>query len=361
LEIGELRRKLLAGLVIPAHPLALTESRKLDHQRQRALARYYCTAGAGGLAVAVHTTQFAIREIRHGLFQPVLELASETARERADRPILISGACGMTRQAVREAETASECGFDAALLSLADMQRASDLDLIDHCRAVAEVLPIFGFYLQPAVGGRPLSYRFWREFCNIPGVLAVKIAPFNRYQTIDVVRAVADSGRASEIALYTGNDDSIVVDLISPYLFGATAVRMVGGLLGQWAVGTRAAVELMEQVRITRETGRIAAGMLAEANALTDTNAALFDAANGFKGCPPTARPPCGQMDPRPARRTVPRTDGRDRPGYAGIPRPPRRRFHPSAHSRVDEIANPGVQVFGYPGIRARTPDHLHT
>jgi dihydrodipicolinate synthase/N-acetylneuraminate lyase len=284
-EIGELRRRLQGGMVIPAHPLALTESRKLDERRQRALTRYYCAAGAGGLAVAVHTTQFAIREMRHSLFVPVLQLASQTAREQADRPVLISGAVGLTRQAVREAETAADCGYDAVLLSLADLQRASDDELIDHCQGVAEYMPLVGFYLQLAVGGRLLSYSFWRRFCEIPNVVAIKIAPFNRYQTFDVVRAVAESGRAAEIALYTGNDDNILLDLISPFPVGSATIRIAGGLLGQWAVGTHAAVQLLEQARIVRESGSVATAMLAEANALTDTNAALFDAANGFDGC----------------------------------------------------------------------------
>jgi dihydrodipicolinate synthase/N-acetylneuraminate lyase len=285
LEIDELRRRLLSGVAIPAHPLALTEARKLDPVRQRALTRYYCAAGAGGIAVAVHTTQFAIRDMRHGLFIPVIELAAETVRQHAVRPILISGVCGMTRQAVREAEAASSCGYDAGLVSLAEMQRASDRELVEHCRAVAEILPVVGFYLQPSVGGRPLGLSFWREFCRIPEVVAIKIAPFNRYQTLDVVRAVAESGRSGEIALYTGNDDNIVVDLLSTYRFGSASARIVGGLLGQWAVGTRSAIELLEQTKHSREAATIPTAMLAEANALTDTNAALFDAANGFCGC----------------------------------------------------------------------------
>lgn len=287
METADIRRRLTEGLVIPAHPLALTVARRFDETRQRALMRYYCAAGAGGIAVAVHTTQFAIREMRYGLFMPVLELASQTAREQTERPILIAGVCGMTRQAVREAEAAREFGYDAALVSLADLQRAEHRDLVEHCRSVAEVLPVFGFYLQAAVGGQALSYRFWRDFCDIPNVVAIKIAPFNRYQTLDVFRAVVRSGRSNEIALYTGNDDNILVDLLSTYQCGEIEAKIVGGLLGQWAVGTRSAVAMVGAAKSARESGSIPGAMLAEANALTDTNAALFDAANEFRGCIP--------------------------------------------------------------------------
>jgi dihydrodipicolinate synthase/N-acetylneuraminate lyase len=245
------RQHLLAGQVIPAHPLALTAARRLDERHQRALTRYYVAAGAGGIAVGVHTTQF---EIRHfGLYRPVLELAAETAdaalaheAERAGsarRPFVkVAGVVGDTRQAVAEAEVAAALGYHAGLLSLAALADAEDDALVCHCRAVADVLPLFGFYLQPAVGGRPLGYRFWRELADLPNVVAIKIAPFNRYQTLDVVRAVAASGR-EDIALYTGNDDSIIVDLLTPFpcAQGGRVVerRIVGGLLGQWAVWTR--------------------------------------------------------------------------------------------------------------------------
>ncbi|HEX7124117.1 MAG TPA: dihydrodipicolinate synthase family protein [Gemmatimonadaceae bacterium] len=282
---------MLAGQVIPAHPLALTPRRTLDERRQRALTRYYLDAGAGGLAVAVHTTQFAIREPRHGLLRPVLELAAVTARAWTRRPVaLIAGICGDTRQAVFEAELAASLGYHAGLVSLGALADAPDARLVRHCRAVAEVLPVMGFYLQPAVGGRPLGYRFWRELAEIPGVVAIKIAPFNRYATIDVVRAVAEAGR-DDIALYTGNDDAIIVDLLTPFpcLVGGRIVerRIVGGLLGQWAVWTRRAVEMLREVRRISQGARIPRTWLARAAALTDANGAIFDARHNFAGSVP--------------------------------------------------------------------------
>lgn len=272
--IATLRRRLFDGLVIPAHPLALTANRQLDERRQRALTRYYVAAGAGGVAVGVHTTQFAIRDC--GLLAPVLELAAA----EAGSIVKIAGACGSTAQAVREAELAAGCGYDAVLLSLAAMKTASVAELIDHTRAVADVLPVVGFYLQPAVGGRLLPFDFWRRFCEVPNVVAIKMAPFNRYQTIDVIRAVAASGRGSEIALYTGNDDNILADLITPFDVEGQRLRINGGLLGQWAVWTHRAVELHKR---TRETNL--EEMLALNVQLTDANAALFDVANHFHGC----------------------------------------------------------------------------
>src|SRR5579884_2576474 len=232
-----LRRRLLEGLVIPAHPLALNAARKLDERRQRALTRYYLAAGSGGIAVGVHTTQFAIRDPRFGLFAPVLELAGEEMRDRD--VVKIAGVCGKTRQAAAEADLAMRLGYHAVLLSLGALRDASNDELIQHVRHIAEIAPVIGFYLQPAVGGRILHYDFWLRFAEIPNVLAVKIAPFNRYQTLDVVRAVVETGRAGEIALYTGNDDSIVVDLLTHFDFGGKIARIVGGLLGHWAVWTR--------------------------------------------------------------------------------------------------------------------------
>ena len=288
-----LRAHLQAGQVIPAHPLALTPGRTLDERRQRALTRYYVDAGAGGIAVGVHTTQFAIRDPRHGLYRPVLELAAETARgARApgDAPFaLIAGAVGDTRQAVAEATLAASLGYDMVLLSLGALGSASDAELLRHCDAVAEVLPLFGFYLQPAVGGRVLSYAFWRAFAELPRAWAIKVAPFNRYRTLDVVRAVADSGR-DDLALYTGNDDSILLDLLTPFPVaseGGPGVRhIVGGLLGQWAVWTHAAVRLLARVRAAR-SGALDASWLRENAALTDANSAVFDAAHDFAGCIP--------------------------------------------------------------------------
>lgn len=286
-DTADIRRRLLGGLAIPAHPLALTSARKLDEKRQRALTRYYVAAGAGGVAVGVHTTQFAIREPRFGLFRPVLELASETVAGWG-RPVLrIAGVCGPTAQAVSEAEFAAGCGYDVGLLSLAALTDASVDELIEHAKAVAGVMPVMGFYLQPAVGGRVLSLDFWRRFVEIENVVAIKVAPFNRYQTLDVVRAVAESGRTGDIALYTGNDDSIVMDLLTPFQFRvadrSAAVRFVGGLLGHWAVWTRRAVEMLERIR--KLEGPMPADWLTLAAQITDANAAFFDSANAFAGC----------------------------------------------------------------------------
>jgi dihydrodipicolinate synthase/N-acetylneuraminate lyase len=289
------RRHLRQGQVIPAHPLALTAARTLDERRQRALTRYYRAAGAGGVAVGVHTTQFAIRDSTIGLYRPVLELAIETARETvADRRhpfVMVAGVCGHTPQARTEAEIAATLGYDVGLVSLGDWRAEPENDLLDHCRIVAEAIPVFGFYLQPAVGGRVLSYRFWREFAEIPNVWAIKIAPFNRYQTIDVVRAVAEAGR-DDIALYTGNDDSIVADLLTPFginVGGSRVVRWIdGGLLGQWAVWTHAAVQMLAAIKRMREqVATIDRDWMTTGAALTDANGAIFDAAHGFAGCIP--------------------------------------------------------------------------
>ena len=227
---GWVRACFLEGQVIPAHPLALTADRKLDERRQAALTRYYCEAGAGGVAVGVHTTQFAIRDPKFGLLDPVLSLAIEETRNRD--VVKIAGVCGQCQQALNEAQLAARLGYDAALLSLADLREATIAKLLEHSRAVAEVVPIIGFYLQPAVGGRILPYDFWSRFVEIKNVVAIKIAPFNRYHTIEVVRAVAQSGRANEIALYTGNDDNILVDLLTQFDFGGARVGIAGGLLG---------------------------------------------------------------------------------------------------------------------------------
>jgi dihydrodipicolinate synthase/N-acetylneuraminate lyase len=271
--------RLRAGTVIPAHPLALTRERKLDERRQRALTRYYLAAGAGGIAVGVHTTQFAIREV--GLYRPVLELAREEARGRTELPITIAGISGSTQEAVREVTVARDLGYDIALVSLARLRDATDDTLFAHVAAIAEILPVFGFYLQPAVGGRPLSFRFWRRLVEIANLVAIKIAPFDRYKTLDVMRAVAESGRAGDIALYTGNDDSIVVDLVTEYRFGGARQRIAGGLLGHWAVWTRRAVELLDEIH-SRPAATVE--LLARGAEITDANAAFFDAANGYRG-----------------------------------------------------------------------------
>ena len=270
--------KLRRGVVIPAHPLALNSSRKVDERRQRALTRYYLAAGAGGIAVGVHTTQFEIRDPGICLYEPVLSLAMDELRKTDD--IRIAGIVGATPQAIKEAELAARLGYHAGLLSLGAFRNAGIDELIDHCHAIASILPIFGFYLQPAVGGCVLPYQFWRRFAEIENVVAIKFAPFNRYQTIDVVRAVAESGRAGEISLYTGNDDSIIVDLLTQFQFAGRTLRVVGGLLGHWAVWTRTAVQMLERIHREPESP----GWLAENVRVTDSNAALFDVAHQFAG-----------------------------------------------------------------------------
>jgi len=287
-SLSRLRAALLEGQVIPAHPLALTAERRLDERRQVALTRYYCDAGAGGVAVGVHTTQFAIRSA--GLLEPVLRLAAGVVTEReaviGRRLLKVAGVVGPAAQAVAEAGLARDLGYDLALLSLGALREATTDELLAHCRQVADVLPLFGFYLQPAVGGRVLDEGFWRRFLEIGPVAAIKVAPFNRYHTLDVARALAASGRGTEVALYTGNDDSIVADLLSRFepARGSAAVRFAGGLLGQWAVWTRRAVELLHEVKECRRTGQGAFDLLALGQQLTDANAALFDARHGFAG-----------------------------------------------------------------------------
>ena len=289
---SRIKQVLQAGTVIPAHPLALNAQRRLDERRQRALSRYYIAAGAGGLAVGVHTTQFAIREPSIGLFKPVLVLAAEEMdradRNRATPLVRIGGICGKTTQAVKEAQLLKELNYSAGLLSLDAVKELDDAALITHCKEVAAVLPIFGFYLQPAVGGRELSYNFWRRFAELENVVAIKIAPFNRYQTLDVVRAIAESGR--EIALYTGNDDNIVMDLVTPYKFHINGrckeLRIVGGLLGHWAVWTKRAVELLAECHaLAAGTNPIPQSTITKGVQITDCNAAFFDTANHFAGC----------------------------------------------------------------------------
>lgn len=290
----DIRSHLLEGHVIPALPLALDAERRFSERHEIALARYYADAGCGGLAVAVHSTQFEIREPQHGLLRPVLELASRTldaSLAANPRPFAkIAGVCGRTPQAVAEATSAMELGYHAALLSVAAWKTDPEERILEHCREIAKTIPIIGFYLQPSVGGRVLGYRFWREFAEIPNVVAVKIAPFNRYQTIDVVRAVAESGRR-DIALYTGNDDNIVVDLLTRFRFqtnsGPMDIRITGGLLGHWGVWTRAAVNLFKKIQAARGTPELDEQWLSTAIAVTDMNAAVFDTANTFAGCIP--------------------------------------------------------------------------
>lgn len=291
-----IRNRLNDGVVIPAHPLALNRSRQLDERRQRALSRYYLDAGAGGLAVGVHTTQFEIRLPEVGLYRPVLELAAEEMKAfngTTNRALVkVAGVAGGTAQAVAEAEIAAELSYDVALVSLSAFGEASNAEMIAHLQAVSDVIPIFGFYLQASVGGRKLDYDFWLKAMRIENLIAIKTAPFNRYDTLDVLRAVADSGREDSVAMYTGNDDNILLDLLTPHTFseaeGSKAIRFRGGLLGQWAVWTRTAVRDLKTVQELRETGKpIPSSLLTRAQQLTDANAAIFDFANQFAGCIP--------------------------------------------------------------------------
>ncbi|MFM7320621.1 MAG: dihydrodipicolinate synthase family protein [Armatimonadota bacterium] len=289
MDDSELRRRFLEGLMIPAHPLALTAERRLDERRQRALTRYYAAAGVDGLAVGVHTTQFAIRDPKIGLHEPVLALAAEEmdrADARSQMPMVrIGGVCGDTRQALGEAELLRTQGYHAGLLSLSALAEADDATLIAHCRAVGQTIPLVGFYLQPSVGGRVLGVDFWRRFLEIPAVVGVKVAPFHRYRTLDVVRALAEAGR-TDVALLTGNDDNIVADLVTPFRFGDREIRFTGGLLGHWSAWTAPAVEYFRQCRAVYVSGApVPADLLALGAAVTDANAAFFDAAHGFHGC----------------------------------------------------------------------------
>ena len=275
------------GVAIPAHPLALDATRKIDPVRQRALTRYYLDAGAGGLAVGVHTTQFAIRDV--GLYQPVLELAMRAATEWTDvRQVMIAGLSGRTDQARKEAHVARGLGYHAGLLSLAAFQGASEDELIAHATAVAADISLVGFYLQPAVGGIVLPVSFWRRFAAIENVVAVKIAPFNRYRTLDVVRGVAQAGAADRVTLYTGNDDHIVLDLLTPFHVEAGGrlhtLRIKGGLLGHWSVWVKKAVELLDRIHTAVAADDNSADLLALDAQVTDANAAVFDAANNFHG-----------------------------------------------------------------------------
>lgn len=280
------------GAVIPALPLALNKNRKLDERRQRALVRYYLHSGAGGIAVGVHTTQFEIRLPEVGLYEPVLQIAQEEflnfSATTGKTPIRIAGVIGRTSQAVAEAQLALKLGYHAALLSLAAFSNDSNSTIIDHCKAVAEIIPVIGFYLQPAVGGRKLDFQFWKSFAEINNVIAIKMAPFNRYQTLDVVRGVIESGRSTKIALYSGNDDNIVADLLTEYRLhkGEELIskRIVGGLLGHWAVWTESAVKLMEKIHQPDMKNHISEYLTLGVQ-ITDCNAAFFDVANNFVGC----------------------------------------------------------------------------
>ncbi|WP_215223924.1 dihydrodipicolinate synthase family protein [Echinicola shivajiensis] len=291
----ELKRLLLDGTVIPAHPLALTENRVLDEESQRKLTQYYIQSGAGGVAVAVHSTQFEIRDPGIGLFEKILALATEEIdKAHLERPFIkVAGICGLTEQAVSEAEIATKLGYNIGLLSMGGLKGWTESQILERTAEVAKVIPVFGFYLQPSVGGRIFSYDFWEKLVQIEGVEAIKCASFNRYQTLDVMRAVANSSRREEIAMYTGNDDNIVADLLTDYSFPVggqdVIVEFRGGLLGHWAVWTRKAVELLEEVKAYKKNPdpKTASNLLTKGIKITDVNAALFDPANAFHGCIP--------------------------------------------------------------------------
>lgn len=286
-------KALAEGVVIPAHPLALNSERKLDERRQRALTRYYAASGAGGIAVGVHSTQFEIRDKGVDLYEPVLRLAAEEIEKaKLDRPfIMVAGVCGPTAQAVEETNIAKRLGYDAVLLSMGGLAELSDEDILKRTEVVAGIMPVIGFYLQPSVGGKIFSFDFWRRFAEIPNVVAIKMAPFNRYQTIDVARAVCYSSRRDEISLYTGNDDNIINDLLTTFQFQVNGELVekpvIGGLLGHWAVWTKKAVELLEEIKQARQSGTIDKAWLTRNIEVTDSNAAFFDPAHQFHGCIP--------------------------------------------------------------------------
>jgi hypothetical protein len=284
----EILKSIADGTVIPAHPLAINSDRQFDPVRQRALTRYYLDAGVGGIAVGVHTTQFAIRDI--GLYEPILKQAIETAHDWCDRPVVcIAGLVGQTQQAISEARLAVGLGYHAGLLSLAAFKSASEDEIVEHCQRVAVEIPLVGFYLQPAVGGRLLSSGFWKRFAEIENVVAIKMAPFNRYQTLDVIKGVVAAGAENRITLYTGNDDHIVLDLAVPFNCvrdgELVQIRIKGGLLGHWSVWTSKAVELFVKIRQAVADDQVDADLLSLDSMVTDCNSAFFDAANGFQGC----------------------------------------------------------------------------
>lgn len=292
---SDLRKHLNAGTVIPAHPLALKEDRTIDEEAQRLLTNYYIESGAGGIAVAVHSTQFEIRDPEINLFETVLKWASEEVEKaNLNRPFLkIAGICGATEQAIQEARIAIKHNYHIGLLSMGGLQHWTEEDILDRTRRVAEVMPVFGFYLQPSVGGRVFTYDFWQKFVEIQNVVAIKCASFNRYQTLDVMRALANSKRKNDIAMYTGNDDNIVVDLMTKYRFpvdsGTVEIEFKGGLLGHWAVWTNKAVELLDEIKAYKENPNKvdSEALLSKGVEVTDTNAAFFDPSNSFHGCIP--------------------------------------------------------------------------
>ena len=282
-----------AGTIIPATPLALDENRKFDEEGQRLLMQYYLHCGVGGIATAVHSTQFAIRDPEIGLYEPVLRVVAEEIdayeKETGKVIVKVAGVCGEAAQACREAELTKQYGYDAVLLSPGGLSHLTEEELLERTKAVAQVMPVIGFYLQTAVGGRLFTPEYWEKLCEIDNVVAIKCAPFNRYQTLDAVRAAAVSPRRDEITLYTGNDDNIVADLLANYRFCVDGKvyekEFEGGLLGHWSVWTKRAVELFASVREAKKTGVVPQSLLTMAAAVTDANSAVFDARNNFAGC----------------------------------------------------------------------------
>lgn len=284
--------RLRKGACLPAHPLVLDASRQLDETRQRAVTRYYMDAGADGIAIGVHTTQFAIRDV--GLYAPVLELAAQTVKDwGGDDRLLVAGITGKTAQALSEARTACTLGYHAVLLNLAHLKGASEDDILAHCRTIASDMPVIGFALLPEVGGFHLSYDFWHAFAQIENVIAIKMAPFDRYRTLEIVRAVEDAGASDRVTLYTGNDDHIVLDLLQPFVVRSAdgssekRVRIRGGLLGHWSVWVKPAVELLERIHALPDGADVPEDLLALDSMVTDCNLAIYDALNGLKGCIP--------------------------------------------------------------------------
>lgn len=282
------------GIAIPASPLALTKDKEMDVQSLKAIYRYYIDAGAKGIAVGVHSTQFEIRDPEFNLFRPLLKLAIDEMKAIEKKKnmtiVKVGGVCGKTAQALEESKYLAELGYDAALLSLAALNEETEDEIIEHCRKVAANMPIIGFYLQTSIGGRMLPYSFWKKFAQIENVIAIKVASFNRYQTIDVVRAVLDSGNEDRITLYTGNDDNIINDLMTPYQVKVNGelktVHFQGGLLGQFCVWTKKAVEVLEEIKkIRTSSDTIKAQWLTKNVEYTDANGAVFDVVNRFAGC----------------------------------------------------------------------------
>jgi dihydrodipicolinate synthase/N-acetylneuraminate lyase len=287
---AEIRDVLRRGTVIPAHPLALRANAEFDVERQRALTRYYLDAGVGGVALGVHTTQYLIRS--KGLYEPVLRAASETVSDWACGPVIkIAGLTGRTGQAVSESRIAVGLGYHAGLLNVSAFGGAGEDEIIEHCRQVAREMPLVGFYLLPEVGGIRLSADFWRRFAGLDNVVAIKIAPFNRYGTVDVVRGVVEAAAEQRVTLYTGNDDHIVGDLLTPFTAvragSEVTVRIRGGLLGHWSFWTSRAVQLLSRVQAAQQAPVLDAGLLALDSIVTDCNGAIYDAAHDFKGCIP--------------------------------------------------------------------------